>query len=183
MSISSFIRPLALVAVLCATAAAQADSLTAQFLHASGAPAVVSGGQVDLDLLVDGRVLATVTAASGGIVGFGFNSIDFNLPLSGFPDGQPGNPYGWGTGDYGDFRSGFAAASPYPAGVSFFIGDFGDYDSVHDVLGGPNPQWNFFLLDDNFTEWAAAPIPEPGTWAMMAIGLAGLASRLRRRPA
>ena len=49
------------------------------------------------------------------------------------------------------------------------------------VLGGANPQWNFFLIDGNFTEWAAAPVPEPGTWALMALGLVGVASRVRRR--
>ena len=170
-----------MAAVLSAAAGVRADSLTAQFLHASGAPAAVSGGQVDLDLLVDGRVLATVAAANGGIVGFGFNSVQFNLPLSGFPEGQPNNALGWGSGTYGDFTSGFAANAPYPAAVSFFIGSFGDYNSVSQVLGGANPQWNFFLIDGNFTEWAAAPVPEPGTWALMALGLVGVASRVRRR--
>ena len=112
MSTLLSLRLLAVAAVLSAAAGARADSLTAQFLHASGAPAAVSGGQVDLDLLVDGRVLATVAAANGGIVGFGFNSVQFNLPLSGFPEGQPNNALGWGSGTYGDFTSGFAANAP-----------------------------------------------------------------------
>lgn len=180
MSALSVLRPVAL-ACLCTLGAAKADSLSAQFLHQGGAPSTVSGGQVDLDLLVDGRVVATVSAASGGIVGFGFNSVEFNLPLSGFPDGQPENPYGWGSGTYGNFHSGFLANDPYPAAISFFIGGFGAYSSVAQVLGGPNPQWNFFLLDGNSTEWAAAPIPEPGTWALMALGLAAVASRARHR--
>jgi hypothetical protein len=181
MPIDSSLRPLALAAMRCAAAGAQADSLTASLLHAGGAPAAVAGAQVDLDLMVDGRVLATVAAASGGIVGFGFNSVQFNLPLSGFPDGQPDNPFGWGSSTYGDFASGFLANDPYPAAISFFIGNFGDYSSVSQVLGGANPQWNFYLIDGNFTEWAATPIPEPGTWALMALGLAAVVTRARRR--
>lgn len=155
-----------------------ADSVSGEFMHHNGAPSAVSGGTVSFELLANGTIQATLEATEA-LYGFGFNTAAYNLPLSGFPPGQPSNPYGWSTGFYNDFHSGFLANQPYPSSISFIIGTEGSFSSVHDVLDGSNT-WSFWLGGSS-GEWAAVAVPEPESFGLMALGLLGLGLRLRRK--
>jgi hypothetical protein len=46
----------------------------------------------------------------------------------------------------------------------------------------PN-DWNFLTLDNLDVNASAAPVPEPSAWAMLGLGLAGLAAYAKRRKA
>jgi hypothetical protein len=58
----------------------------------------------------------------------------------------------------------------------------GNEDAVH--INWSGKAWNDINAGSSYgyvVEYSAAPIPEPGTYALMAIGLAGLAGLARRR--
>jgi hypothetical protein len=64
---------------------------------------------------------------------------------------------------------------------TLFVAD--DNDFVPDVAG-PNHYFVFGFTDSdlpNFVAQAIAPVPEPGTWAMMLAGFAAVGTALRRR--
>lgn len=177
----SVLRLVAGLAGAMLVAAAQADSVSGNFLHENGSPSATSGGSVTFTLNGDGTIAASLTSLDGGIIGFGFDSVNPNLPESGFPPGQPANPYGW-LGSYGYFPSGFLASTPYPASMTWTIGNPGDYSSVSQVLGGPNLSWDFYMFSGPGNEWAAvAAVPEPQTYAMLALGLGVLGWMRSRR--
>lgn len=159
----------------------RADSLGGYFLDHDGLPSSTLGGRVFFTLEGDGTVRASLTSFSGGIVGFGFDSPPLNLPESGFPPGQPGNPFGWGTVHYGAFFSGFRSNGPFPTSIDWTIGNPGDYTSVWQALGTVNANWDFYLLSDS--EWGAvaSAIPEPGMATLLTAGVVALSLVARRQ--
>ena len=171
----------------CAAAGtSSADSVSGNFMDHNGVASASSGGTVTFTLAADGTVSASLmsTLASGGIHGFGFDSVASTLPESGFPAGQPSNALGWSDVRYGLFRSGFLAASPLPTIINWTIGTPGSYTSVYDVLGGPNPTWDFYLYSASNEAWVAlaVAVPEPASYALMGLGVAALSMlRSRRR--
>lgn len=108
------------------------------------------------------------------------------------------SPTGAATPAALDFSGGLNFASLAPLiGQIFFIGDGLTSDSY---AGGPSGAAQQFIVPNGATRlylgtsdgygWynnngsfqvnIASSVPEPGTWALMAIGLAGVAARLRR---
>jgi hypothetical protein len=170
-------------------APAHADSLFGDFTIKNGA-ASASGGQVTFNLNGDGTIAASLSSLDGGIVGFGFDSIAFDLPESNFSF-PPTNAFGWAD-MYGGQRSGFACYGSSGldncgTNVTWTIGNAGDFSSVSQALGGGNSTTDFFLYTaDQGNQWGAnavagAPVPEPETYAMMLAGLGLLGFVARRR--
>jgi hypothetical protein len=67
------------------------------------------------------------------------------------------------------------------AWILFGTGNGGSYDFRSDTTG----KWTLTYNDVSFDEgdtgiWAARPVPEPGTYGLMALGLLGLAVMRRR---
>ena len=73
---------------------------------------------------------------------------------------------------------------------SWIIGNPGDFSSVFQALNGglSNSSVDFFLFDD-YTEWggnaqpyeSAPPVPEPGSFMLLASGALALAAAVRRK--
>lgn len=95
-----------------------------------------------------------------------------NIPQTNHIFNQPliSNPVPGMTGT-GEGTSGFAAA--IPAGPAFPLGGFADpFSIVTNALGTLNVGGEIEALE--FAPQSPSAVPEPGTWAMMLIGFAGL---------
>jgi len=150
-------------------------------------------GRVTLDLNADGTIAALAESFGGNIIGValdaGFSSFaapeyDFS-PVN--PDANGGNLFGWTSGD-GEFLLGFYCGNDNGVGctptISWTIGSVGQFSSAFDVLGGTGSVYDMFLLTDagSFSAFAEeTSVPEPGTLALLGIGLAGLSFARRRK--
>lgn len=182
-SMSLLKRSLVALSFAVAACAAQADAVIGNFLIKDGA-ASASGGTVTFTLQGDGTIAASLHSTSGRIVGFGFDSSTVNLPESGFPAGEPVNPFGWGD-MYGSHASGFRATGTL-SDISWVIGNVGDFSSVNDVLTGSGSVYDFFLYTEFNNQWAAnaeavTGTPEPATALLLLAAVGGLAATQRRR--
>jgi hypothetical protein len=156
-------------------APARADELTADFTIDNGSPSA-SGGEVTFVLNAVGTISADlISTLAGAFLGFGFDSIQADLPESNFAPTTPDNPFG-GDGDlYGNHLSGFLCSS---CGTSetWTIGTPGEFTSVWQALGGGNATTDFYLRAQNDDQWDAnaSAVPELSTWAMLLAGFAAL---------
>lgn len=179
-------RGLALVTCLCVLSAGAsfADSLTANFDLNSSLNTVPSQGTVSFVLNANGTIAVTVTDTNGStIVGFGYDSVAFNLPESNFSPTAPNNAFGWGDA-FGVQPSGFLCSS---CGFteSFTIGTAGEFTSVFQALGGTTSTVDFFLFDSHGGQWggnaSGTVTPEPGSLMLLGTGILGLFGPLRRK--
>ncbi|HUI44254.1 MAG TPA: PEP-CTERM sorting domain-containing protein [Terriglobia bacterium] len=182
------LRRLALVVgmLLLCNGASFADSVIGYLDLDTSLNTVPAVGQVIFTLEGDGTIGASLwDYGPATIVGFGFNSLQADLPESGFTPTTPDNPYGWGD-SFGTQPSGFLCTQ---CGLqeSWIIGNPGDYTSVYQVLnGGSQSSVDFFLYDSNGAQWGGdaqsySSTPEPGSVALLGTGLLGLLGFVRRR--
>ena len=164
------------------TSAARADEVTGNFTIENGSPSA-SGGDMIFSLNADGTISASLsTTLADGILGFGFNSLAYNLPESNLSPTTPDNPDGWGD-TYGTQPSGFLCLACGTT-KSWTIGTTGEFTSVYQALnGGAQSTYDFFLLGQDGNNWAAdaAPIPEPLTLSLFGAGFLGLGALRRRK--
>lgn len=150
----------------------------------TGAPVTYQGARVD-----GAAYMAQLYANIGGsLTAIGANPVPFRSgAAAGFvnstqvavPGVAPGSSVeiimrAWATASGATWE----AASANPAGI------FGQSDPVTvGPLGGPNPAGGPDIIDPNMTgllPFEVVLVPEPGTWALLALGVGALALRRRR---
>lgn len=150
---------------------------------------VATVGQVIFTLNSDGTIAASLTySGSGTILGFGFNSLAYELTETGFTPGTVDNVGSWGD-VFGVQNSGFNAQETNSVGnqISWTILGDSAFTSVWDALnGGSNSSVAFYLLDSNYFEYGAeavsyTSVPEPSSLLMLGAGALGLLGVFRRK--
>ena len=119
---------------------------------------------------IDGDA-STWTFGPGSVSGAGLFGTTLHIPFSGDLD----QSFVWGVP--WDLQVGLAATTSRNADASFLasakIVDIQFFDAAHQRLS------DFSLSSASGTDYLAAAVPEPQTWALMALGLAGLGWRRR----
>jgi hypothetical protein len=95
----------------------------------------------------------------------------------------------WGLGDFaltdspiGDFINGFPTTFPQQGQINVYHVEITGYDAVHfDAFGSIQGKNGVRYVFAPFSHDAGNPVPEPGTLALLGMGIAGLAMRMRRR--
>ena len=129
----------------------------------------ISGGTLSLTANVDGggNLLGGSFTVGGTIAAFGFNSgtlLTGNLTALGFPNGSPGALEFLFSATGGD------AQALYGTNGAMVIG----------ITNGFPGNWNSDFSASFSAPGDIAVIPEPGTFALLGLGVAGLAWQRRR---
>jgi hypothetical protein len=180
---STFVAAL-VCGVMAISGTANADSIVGDFTLDTSLNTIASEGQVIFTLNGDGTIAASLTSFDGNIIGFGFDSVTFDLPESNFTPAVS-NPFGWSDG-FGTHASGFLA-NVGSSTETWTIGNPGDFSSVMQALGGGTASVDFFLYAGNNDQFGAnahpaGTVPEPSSMALIGFGGLGLAvAAIRRR--
>jgi hypothetical protein len=139
--------------------------------------------------------------AGTGVLGFDFISVTFtaegtsygselvlsvnNADASSWLDWAPSlddapGTYGPLTGSFG---GAVGAEGPFGAGAPFTMADGVMWVTVYESFNDGGDARDALIASGTLRIYTTAPIPEPGTYALMALGLAGIALVARRRKA